>query len=116
MNFKTLRRTLLQDLHTWGREKKKHHIRGTIQLAFLPSVGKEAPGRNQKFGPIKEVFQGCNVLVAPSFPRYALPLLRRVPLKQALTCDFYIQKINKSAKLNKTAHCRCCCDRHTGHA
>lgn len=54
-----------------GEGKKKHHIRGTIQLAFLPSVGKGAPGRNQKFGPIKEVFQGYNVLVAPSFSRYA---------------------------------------------
>lgn len=63
MNFKTPRRPLLQDLPYLG-EKKKHHIRGTIQLAFLSSVRKGAPGRNQKFCPIKEVFKDVMFLAA----------------------------------------------------
>ncbi len=45
--------------------EKKHHIRGTIQLAFLPSVGKGAPGRNQKFCPIKEVFKDVMFSLPP---------------------------------------------------
>lgn len=37
-------------------QKPLHHIRGTIQLAFPPSVGEGAPGRNQKFCPLQGVF------------------------------------------------------------
>lgn len=48
-----------------GGGGKEHHIRGTIQLAFLPSEGKGAPGRNQKFGPIKEVFKDVMFSLPP---------------------------------------------------
>ena len=57
----------------------KHHIRGTIQLAFLPSVGKGAPGRNQKFRPIKEVFKDV---------MFSLPLPPPPPPPQLIATAF----------------------------
>lgn len=91
--------TSLRPPYLGGREekkKKKHHIRGAIQLAFLPSVGKGAPGRNQKFCPIKEVFK--DVMLPPPLSvllHYSLPLLTSLPLTNASICNFCRRKINK---------------------
>lgn len=92
MNFKTPRRTLLQDLRSWG--EKKHHIRGTIQLASRPSVGRGAPGRNQKFCPIKEVFKD-EMFSPPSSPLPS-PFIHRQCLQgRHSQMHRYEMKINK---------------------
>lgn len=64
--------TSLRPPYLGGKEgrKKRHHIRGTIQLAFLPSVVKGAPGRNQKFCPIKEVFKDVMFSLPPPLPPF----------------------------------------------
>lgn len=96
MNFKTPRRTLLQDLHTLGGKKKTSYP-GHNSISFSSKCRKRSSGEKSKVLSNKRSFQGWNVFNALSSSSLTIhSVLTSTPLTNALICDK-----NRWVKLNK---------------
>lgn len=120
MNFKTLRRTLLWDLRTWGGKKgkkKKASYPGHNSISFSSKCSERSSGEKSKVLSNKRSFQGCNVLAAPS-PSSVLHYrcLQACHSRTHRSAFLVFVQKTKQVRWIETAPCWCCCDRHASHA